>query len=252
MSLAEFVKEPLTEVVFGVEFNALDFSSVHFGLYWKAIEERFPNKPLDRPPIGEIELFNILPTLRRVWFESEDKNQLIQLQANRFHYNWRRQSPNEKYPHYDDIYPKFIEEWNRFQRWWMEVEGTPLQPIRYELTYLNQIDTEFGWSGEDDYHKIFSVIGHSWSDFPMKSNAFNCNIGFVLPENQGNLTVKIDQGIKPKENSSVVILNLTASHDDTDTDIEEWFEVTHESIVNIFLSLISQEAKEAWGFKWLQ
>ena len=158
---------------------------MHFGLYWKAIEEQFPNKPLDRPPIGEVELFNILPTLRRVWFESEDKTQLIQLQSNRFHYNWRRQSQDEKYPHYADVYPRFIEEWTRFQDWWSATEDTPLQPIRYELTYLNQIDKGFGWSGEDDYYKIFSIIDKSWNKIPVKSNTFNCSIGFTLPENQG-------------------------------------------------------------------
>jgi uncharacterized protein (TIGR04255 family) len=252
MSVAEFAKEPLTEVVFGVEFNALDFSSVHFGLYWKAIEERFPTKPLDRPPVGKVELFNILPKLRRVWFESEDKKQLIQLQANRFHYNWRRQSQNDEYPHYADVYPRFIEEWTRFKNWWAATEGTPLQPVRYELTYLNQIDENFGWSGEGDYHKVFSIVGQPLNELPVKPSAFNCSMGFILPEEQGDLTVRIDQGVKPKDGSQVVILNLTASHGDTDADIGEWFEAAHKSIVNTFLSLISQEAKDQWGFKWLE
>jgi uncharacterized protein (TIGR04255 family) len=251
MSVAEFVKEPLTEVVFGVEFNALDFSSVHFGLYWEAIRERFPNKPLDRPPIGEVELFNILPTLRRVWFESEDKKQLIQLQSNRFHYNWRRQSPDEKYPHYDDIYPKFIEEWNKFQNWWISTEDVPLQPTRYELTYLNQIDERLGWQNEEDYPKIFSIIGSPWGELPLNANAFSLNLGFALPEKQGSLTVRANQGINPKENSSVVILNLTASHDGTGVAIDHWFEVAHRSIVDMFISLINTDTKANWGFKWL-
>ena len=251
MSVAEFVKEPLTEVVFGVEFNALDFSSVHFGLYWEAIRERFPNKPLDRPPIGEVELFNILPTLRRVWFESEDKKKLIQLQSNRFHYNWRRQSPDEKYPHYEDIYSKFIEEWNKFQDWWLSAEDTPLQPIRYELTYLNQIDERLGWEDQEDYQKIFSIIGHSWSELPLNTNAFNLNLSFALPEEQGSLTVRANQGINPKENSPVVILNLTASNDSADVAIDHWFEVAHKSIVDMFISLINSDTRASWGFKWL-
>jgi uncharacterized protein (TIGR04255 family) len=251
MSIAEFAKEPLTEVVFGVEFDTIDFSSVHFGLYWQAIKERFPNKPLDRPPIGEVELFNILPTLRRVWFESEDKKQLIQLQSNRFHYNWRRQTPNEKYPHYADIFPKFLEEWSDFQSWWLATEEIPLQPIRYELTYVNQIDELFGWREGSDYPEIFSIIGQPWRKLPLENKALNFNLGFALPNSQGNLTVKVDQGVKPKDNTSVVIFNLTASHNDTSVDIEQWFEVAHESIVDMFLSLISQESKDEWGFQWL-
>ena len=48
MSIAKFTKSPLIEVVCGVEFNAPEFSSVHFGMYWQAIQERFPSSPLDR------------------------------------------------------------------------------------------------------------------------------------------------------------------------------------------------------------
>jgi uncharacterized protein (TIGR04255 family) len=251
MSVAEFSKEPLTEVVFGVEFNALEFSSVHFGLYWQMIREKFPNQPLDRPPIGEIELLSILPKLRRVWFESEDKKQLIQLQSNRFHYNWRRQSDTENYPHYEEIYPQFIEEWNRFQDWWLKTEGSPLQPIRYELTYLNQINDYFDWNDPSDYSKVFT-IGQSWNSLSLPLNLVNLNLGFNLANNQGSLALSCDQGINPKDNKSGVILNLTASHTDTSIDIEQWFETAHQSIVEMFLSLINSDIKEAWGFKWLQ
>jgi uncharacterized protein (TIGR04255 family) len=252
MSIAEFEKEPLTEVVFGVEFNALEFSSVHFGLYWQTICHRYPSKPIDRPPIGEIELFSILPKLRRIWFESEDRKQLIQVQPNRFHYNWRRQSHKEKYPHYAEIYPKFIEEWNHFQAWWTATDELPLQPIRYELTYINKMDEYFGWNSAKDYPKIFSIIDQHWHDLPLPPNSLNLNLGLNLANNQGTLTVAIDQGINPKDNKAAVFLNLTASHDDTSIDIEQWFETAHQSIVEVFLSLVKSDIQKDWGIQWLQ
>jgi uncharacterized protein (TIGR04255 family) len=142
MSKADFTRSPLTEVVCGVEFNAPGFSSVHFGLYWESIRSQFPNPPLDRPPIAPVELLAVLPRLRRVWFESEDKHQLIQLQEDRFHYNWRLQNSSRSYPHFQEVYQGFKQQWESFNDWWLKINdnGFPIERVRYELTYLNQLD----------------------------------------------------------------------------------------------------------------
>lgn len=251
MSTAKFTKSPLTEVVCGVEFNALDFSSVHFGLYWQTIRDRFPKPPLDRPPIGEVQLLNILPTLRRVWFESDDRRQLVQLQSNRFHYNWRQQEESDQYPHFHEIYPKFVQEWEHFQHWWLTLTGTPLSVTRYELTYLNQIDAKLGWTQANDFPKIFKFLGPAWQEFPLSPAMFNTNFEFNLPDNNGSLSVALNQGIKPQDNIAVAILNLTASTTNTSVELEDWFALAHKSTVEMFLSLISEDSKQEWGFQWL-
>ena len=252
MPIAKFTKSPLTEVVCGVEFNAPEFSSVHLGLYWQTIRDRFPSPPLDRPPIGDIEILNILPSLRRVWFESDDKRQLIQLQANRFYYNWRQQHETDQYPHFHEIYPKFSEEWKKFHDWWSQTQKTLFQPIRYELTYLNQIDGNFGWNSASDCQKIFNFVGEGWGEFSLSPSVFNANLEFDLPESRGSLSVSINQGIRPQDGVSAIILNLTASTTDTSIDIKTWFDLAHQSTVDTFLSLISQKSKKEWGLKWLE
>lgn len=251
MPIPKFTKSPLIEVVCGIEFNALDFSSVHFGLYWEAIKDRFPIPPLDRPPIGDIEIFNTMPLLRRVWFESDDRKQLIQLQSNRFHYNWRKRDDSGPYPHFHEIYPRFYDEWSKLQSWWSQIEGTPLQPIRYELTYVNQIDKNFGWNNASDHHKIFSIVSQEWQNIPLQSNVFNTNIEFRLPDEKGTLCVDLKQGVRPKDSMVLMILDLTASTTDMTIDINNWFDLAHASAVEMFLSLINQQCKEEWGLKWL-
>ena len=251
MSLAKFKKEPLTEVVFGVEFDSPDFSSVHFGLYWQTISNRFPVFPLDRPPVGEMPLLT-LPPLRRVWFESENREQLIQLQEDRFYYNWRRKSPDEKYPHYEEIAPIFFKEWESFRKWRIENNTQSPRATRYELTYLNTIDEEFGWSCVDDYSKVFSIVSGSWEDLPLKQEAIKMGFEFTLPEEIGHLTVSIDQSTRPDTNLPIVLLRLTAASNDTSVEIEQWFKAAHESIVQIFISMVSKNRKEEWGFQWLE
>ncbi|ELS32513.1 MULTISPECIES: TIGR04255 family protein [Pseudanabaena] len=252
MLRAKFAKSPLTEVICGVEFNATEFSSVHFGLYWQTIRNKFPNPPLDRPPIGTIEFLSILPNLRRVWFESEDRRQLIQLQANRFHYNWRRQDEEDQYPHFQEIYPRFAQEWQDFQDWWISTESSPLQPIRYELSYINQIDQAFGWNSVSDHQKIFKFLANRFDDLSLKTRVFDFNLELELKENNGKLSVRLHQGVKPNDNLPVIILELTASTIGINaTDSQTWFDLAHKSTVETFLSLVTDEIKKEWGFKWL-
>jgi uncharacterized protein (TIGR04255 family) len=253
MSTPKFTKSPLTEVVCGVEFNAPEFSSVHFGLYWQTIKDRFPSIPLDRPPIGEVEILPILPSLRRVWFESSDRKQLIQLQSNRFHYNWRSRNKADEYPHFKEIYPKFEQEWQHFQTWWQQQnsDNLPLESICYELTYLNHIDKDFGWNEPKDNHKIFTFVGKDWSGSLKNPIIFNAEVAFEISDKIGNLVVRLDQKVRVEDDSNVLFFELTARSVDTKLDIREWFDLAHKYTVDAFLELIQEDAKKEWGLTWL-
>jgi len=250
LSVARFEKAPLSEVVCGVEFNAPDFSSIHLGLYWQAIRDRFPAPPLDKPPIGAIEIMPPIPSLRRVWFESADRKRLIQLQENRFHYNWKRLSAQDEYPHFDVLYPHFEKEWNAFQAWWVELDKLPIQPTHYELTYLNQIDSEFGWRNPRDTPKIFSFLDVSLPNSLPQLNSHDIGMIFSLPNEQGSLVMRLNQVKRLENDSDMLILELTARSTDCNTPISSWFSNSHESMVGTFVELLSDVCKESWGLKW--
>lgn len=249
-SVAKFDKAPLSEVVCGIGFNAPDFSSIHFGLYWQSIRDRFPTPPLDKPPIGAIEIMASIPSLRRVWFESADRRRLIQLQADRFHYNWRRLSERDEYPHFDVLYPHFEKEWNAFQEWWIELDKLPIQPVHYELTYLNQIDSEFGWQSPRDTPKIFSFLDISLPHFLPQLDSHDFNMIFSLPNEQGSLAMRLNQVKRLEDDSNMLILELTARSTDCNSPIFSWFSESHEDIVRTFVELLSDTVKEAWGLTW--
>lgn len=251
-SVAKFDKAPLSEVVCGVRFNAPDFSSIHFGLYWQAIRERFPVPPLDKPPIGAIELMASPPSLRRVWYESADRQQLVQLQADRFHYNWKRRSEQDAYPHFEVLYPRFEKEWGEFQQWWIELDKLPIQPTHYELTYLNQIDADFGWLSPKDTAEIFSFLDLSWSTALAESIRQDFNFVFALPDEKGSLTITFNQGKRVEDNASILLLELTARSSDVKINMQEWFDDAYQFIVGTFVELLNSKTKEAWGATWLQ
>src|SRR5437763_373607 len=114
--LPEFECPPLDEVVIGVQFAPLaGFEAAHLGLFWSTIREQYPitesqvpltpdleqpePRPVPRPENVKINFSPIRP-VPRCWFLDQPKNNVIQLQRDRFHRNWRRSSGDEPYPRF--------------------------------------------------------------------------------------------------------------------------------------------------------
>ena len=246
MSIVNFSNPPISEVVCGVEFNAPAFSSVHFGQYWQIIHERYPQY-FDLPPLGDFAIISGLPSLRRVWFKSTEINQLIQLQSDRFLYNWRREDIREPYPRFEKIYQNFINEWDIFKEWWSGNTSSPIFPARYELTYLNQLDNYFGWNSTEDNYKIFTFKGRRWDGFLSAPNVHVSNLQFIIPENLGVLFVNTNQGIKAIDQTPITTFELTIRSIDSSLDINTWFAKSHKFVVRAFLDLTKESIHKEWG-----
>ena len=79
----------------------------------------------------------------RHWFTSEDDVQLIQIQADRLIYNWRRGPNNATYPHFEALQDKFNEigeKWDGF----LANRGQKLRITQWEVSYINHILTPEG------------------------------------------------------------------------------------------------------------
>jgi len=250
MDDVKFSTPPLNEVVLGVVFNAPDFSSVHFGLYWEEIRERFPAKPVDNPVLGGEMLNFFIPPLRRVWFESGDKKELVQLQSDRFHFNWRRQDTADSYPRFVQIYPRFLDEWNRFRQWYVDNVGL-LIPVQYELTYINHINKDFGWETPADHQSVLTFAGKDWKGFLGTPESYIFALQFPLPNNSGSLNVSGNQGFKTSNQDSaqelLMLLEMTARSSGADPDLDDWFKEAHKYIVDSFLDLTQSSIHKKWG-----
>lgn len=248
MAIAKFTNPPLVEVIFGVEFEEIEFSSVHFGMYWETIRDRFPFQA-DRPPLSEEEFDSPIPPLRRVLFLSEDQSSAVQIQEQLFMYNWRR-TKGDKYPHFEKTSAAFLKEWNHLQEWWSTSEKTSITPSRYELTYLNLIADTSDWENAGDHQKVFTFIGRNWNGFLETPYFHDSRLSFALPNDQGMLLVEVDQRRKEAENSNSdsVFFRLTAQSLNSDTNAVDWFRLANEYIVKAFLELTKEEAQKKWGY----
>jgi uncharacterized protein (TIGR04255 family) len=245
MPIVRFAKPPLIEVVFGVRLELPEFSSVHFGSYWETIRQQFPFQE-DRSPIIDEDDEFLLPPFRRVWFLSEDKKRLIQLQGNYFCFNWKHRNTDD-YPHFETIFADFIGHWENLGEWWSTISSVPIEPLQYELTYLNQIDQDFGWNSPSDHSKFFTFISQEWNINLPRPLMHDSQLVFSLPDGS-TLSVDIDQRSVGDEEVDVIFFKLRVNSLDADKKASDWFEKAHKSIVKTFLNLTQEEIQiKQWG-----
>src|SRR5207249_11511395 len=131
--------------------------------------------------------------LPRVWFISNGDNELIQLQLDRFYYNWRRRG--DEYPRYPSIIEKFERGKSDLEAFTSELALGTIKPLECELTYINHIPRGQGWENTDDLAKLFRDF--TWQkkkhQFLPNPGTIAWQVRFELPEGKGWLNVKLNQ-----------------------------------------------------------
>ncbi|MGL5874395.1 MAG: TIGR04255 family protein [Xenococcaceae cyanobacterium] len=250
MSIAKFREPPLREIVFAVNFEISDFSSIHFGLFWQTIKDRFTETfdIAEEPTITEdaLVLFN-LPT---VWYRSSKKDRFIRLKDGYFAYHYRYQS--NQYPHFENLFAEFLKEWQNLKSWWLELSEETIVASGYQLNYLNIIDERSGWESSKDNNKVFKFTDLGLNNSYENLISYNCNLEFLLPDNLGILQVLVEQqtveSLEDSEEKDIAIFSLSAQKSDEEIeDIELWFNSSHEYIIKYFLDLTQEEIQKKWG-----
>ncbi|HEA66138.1 MAG TPA: TIGR04255 family protein [Desulfobacterales bacterium] len=253
-SLPAYEKPPVIEVVCGIAFKKIEqFKGPHLGLFWQKLRADYPAcqhaPPLGFPPdpsepVGKFEL-----PLPRIWFINEKKNGLIQLQNDRFFYNWRKMHADEPYPHYQTVIKKFTTNLDIFQKFLEEEELGPLNPTECELTYINHILKGEGWETISDVHDVMPEI--KWRSSKSRFLPKPLNIGwqalFALPEDKGSLHVKLDQVAHKIDRRPILRLEISAKGlgaDKSQVAIMNWFELAHKWIVCGFADLTGTKIQE--------
>lgn len=256
-TLPSYKNPPVNEVVFGVRFRTPDnLRMPHIGILWEKFRVDYPIIQ-HAPPIasakGEIRIDSATGApIPRVWFINKADDQLIQFQFDRFYYNWRRRLT--EYPRYDHLIKNFESLINDIVIFFKEFEFGELEPIEFELTYINHIPKGEGWNTIDDLPKIFSDFVWNRVDARFLPNpqkvAWHAN--FLLPENKGNLIVSMQHAIRTEDKVPLLVLELkaTGTHESTGKeDIRAWFDLAREWIVRGFADLTTPQIQRTWGIE---
>lgn len=261
-----FERPPVVETVFSIEFAPLPRWEVpFFGLYWSTIRERFPRcstqPPLlsqvenlsDEPPPHQPLAFMFSPTSPtvRCWFFNEPETELIQVQKDRFIYNWKRGTIHQDYPHYERIRPLLSREWNHFAEFLTNNELGQTEIRQCEVTYVNHIEMGIGWR---DYGELNSVIA-PWSGVKRESllrspEDVEISARYRLPDGRGRLYIRAQPAIRATDRKEILQLTLTARGRPISSEsgrVFDWFDVTQPSVVQSFVDFTSDEMHSLWG-----
>ncbi len=264
--LPDYDNPPVIEVVYGVQFAPLGLQCPTLGLFWQAVRQEYPSF-VEKPPLApvierfdpdrraetQIELTERLP-LPRLWFVDRAENWLIQVQDDRFLYNWKKVKDQDVYPRFEVVSTKFFDVWKRFQGF-CQNESLPAPLVnQLELTYINHISIADVEVYVRDAGSIFPDM--RWREthgFLPSPETLSWKTSFILPDRQGRLHVSMRHAIRLKDQQPVLLLELTArgmpASKDRDS-VRGWFAMAREWIVRGFTDLTDEQAqKKRWGRK---
>lgn len=254
MGQVTYKNPPLNEVTFGLHFSPIvGLRTAHFGLFLSRLRPEF-SEALDKPPVSDSPQDAMsaaagewLP-LPRVWFLHKNKDQLIQLQSNRFYFNWRRNS-GAAYPRFEVLLPQFVEYVAKLGEFLATESLGALEVKGFELTYTNTIYEGEGWQGVSQIDSIFPALA-------LSAGRANRMTGLtwhgVFAEEVGRLDMDLKLGRTQEDPPrQVVVLELSTRHSEgppTMDSLNGWFKAANSTIVSTFGDITNPKLQEeVWG-----
>jgi len=265
-SPVKFARPPVKEVVFSVAFSVPQpIRTVDIGTFWHTVASDFPSIEEVAPVSQVIESmspesqglvnldFESVPPLRRVWLVSSDSRTLLQIQGDRFMFNWRKLPGDSDlaYPGNDWIMSNFWKYWAAFEKFLLSIPVGQPTVLQLEHSYFNAIA---------DVDKLSSDLGGVLIDHQLSVHAnrflpiperFRWATSYLLPSNVGRLHVVAQSAKLTQSGEPIVRLEMTARGLPSSTDndsLAAWFEVSHVWITRGFSDITRSDAHNMlWG-----
>jgi uncharacterized protein (TIGR04255 family) len=192
-----------------------------------------------------------LPPLRRTWFISGDGRNLIQVQEDRFIFNWKKASDDDTYPRYGSVIERFNHELGAFLEFLIDQGvGAPIYR-QFELIYVNHIPLG---TAEVEVSESQVLVDHvretSTSRFLPEPEGVNWVSIYSLPNREGRLYAAA-QSARAPDGRRILRLDMTArgiSTDATEVGRGAWFEQAHIWITRGFADLTAKNVQDkVWG-----
>jgi uncharacterized protein (TIGR04255 family) len=131
-----------------------------------------------------------------------------------------------------------------------------IEPLQYELTYVNHIPQGDCWNSATDLSQLFVAFNNRVCNgqFLPDVEGLDWTTTFGLPNDNGRLYVQLRTAVKSDDQQKKLLqLNLTGrgiGQFQKVADMNSWFDIAHESIVRGFADLTTEKAqKEMWRRK---
>lgn len=260
-TLVKFSNPPVVEVVCGQQFATIrEWRSHHYGLFWQTLEGDLPVVE-DKPPLPtgfELPLGPASPPkfeymdsfLPRVWFHSQDRRKMVQVQNDRLLFNWRKSGEDHNYPSFEVVKREFDKYSSKFSDFLKSAGFAPLNTNQYEVTYVNHIGPKNGFAQFGNDELFADHKRHTAKDRLLgPTESINLRWTYAMPKGWGRLTAHAQTAFLPDVNNEKIIrFDVTARGwpGPGTKEREEWFLMAHEWITRGFTEMTSPDAHKLW------
>lgn len=265
--LPNFKRPPVTETVLGLEFTPIEeWSIADFGLFLAKHRDEFARFESKAELTPSIESFTeqILKTEPRLelidapeirgWYFSNDDKEVVQIQKDRFIFNWRKAGTDDPYPRYEQrLRPRFEHLFDLFIGFLYERKLAVPNVQQCEVSYVNHIPRGASWQTPEDWRRVFTVFGTT-SDrkFLPKAEGGTFGLSYLMPDNRGRLRVSVSPAVKRGDSALVLQFNLTARIKPTGQSRDallEALDLGREWVVRGFKDLTTFQMHQEWGLE---
>lgn len=263
-----FANPPLIEQAITVTFKGIEaFTLGDFGLFWRHIVEEFP--ACESQPVlpQSIEKFGTPASSRiglrlmeagflpRCFYKSEDGRELVQVQQNRFTFNWIKVDSAE-YPRSEVLVPRFAELFRKFTHFLAEERsyGIP-QIVQCELTNVNIISVDDFGASIADAPNAFRLQPLSDLSKALEIESYSYANHYLIrsPEGEpiGRLHAQLEPVLSIESEEQVYKLELTARGRPDSSDLEgalRFFSLGRDVINCAFMASTTEEIHSRWGY----
>lgn len=254
MSDDNYSKAPLSEVIFGITLKQpiLEKNGYIFELI-NTFKKNYPVVECILPIADEI-LTNFSlaadinykltgPILYRL--NSTDFHWLVQLQFNKFFFNWIRKDADfvGNYPGFTKIYSKFSDIEKQIQ-----TKVNCVLPVKfYELTYQDRIFWQEHITDLSEIDKILRIKLPIVKTTNLKYSPNNIFSKYTIPIDKinGFGLVSIDTATS-KDNKQVISFQCTLRGYKEDLFTDDWYKIAHDIQIDLFKDLFNENLLKSW------
>lgn len=261
-----FDRPPLVEQAIVAVFEPIEhFTIVDYGLFWAELKDEFPVVESTDPAVAQVESFDHPrapdPTLQllqslplpRAMFRDAVGGELVQLQADRFGFNWSKVDGGH-YPRSEPVMARFE---NLFERFRSFVAGRGLGSMNLrqcELTNLNIIPVQDFGAGYDEMTEALRVdpldLGLPFLRAETYTRSRQHRILGSNGDSLGRLHTVITPVVSTQDGAKAFRLEFTARSRPSINSLDEmraFFAVGRDAINGAFCSTVTDKMRERWG-----
>jgi len=263
-----FDRPPVNEVVLAIQFagHAIDLEVLGrvAGRLKNAFPRREQHPPL--PPLAEdfsgvVQgpqiVIRTSPDLPRTWFVSDDQVRLVQVQSDRFAFNWRRRSAEQAYPGYNAIREEFVAHIDALMRDVREVNPAVAAINVCEVTYVNELEPPEQQRGRPELSTFLRLVEATSGDFLPSPEDATFQARWRIPGDdqappRGRLYASAEPALRSGASVPIYLLNLVARMVATETDVDtavDLLDEGHTWIVRGFKDITTEEMHRHWRLR---